>query len=255
MRLLLEEGLLTPPPVVGTKIHRLVRELTGKPDPYYAEKKRFNRLALERWDLFKKWIRESADPFETTVRLAIAGNSIDFALEGITEERVLQMIGEATSQNLSGDVADFRRTVEEADSILYLTDNAGEIVFDKLLVEALISPAFGKKVTVATRGAPVINDALIDDAREIGMTKLARVATNGGDGLGTIFEFVSDEFKDLFLNADLVIAKGLANLETLQTPDARLTPKRIAFLFKAKCRFIAKALGVKLNDLCVFAKK
>ena len=192
MKTYLELGLQTSPPVAGSIVHRNVRKLTGNDDPYYNEKKRFNRLALERWDVFKKWIRESSDPFETAIRLAIAGNSIDFALEGISEERVTEMINQATTQRLVGDLAALRKTIEESQSILYLTDNAGEIVYDKLLIELLISPEFNRNVTVVTRGAPIINDALLDDAEEIGLTKLAPVMTNGGDGLGTIFELTSD---------------------------------------------------------------
>ena len=251
MKTYLELGLQTSPPVAGSIVHRNVRKLTGNDDPYYNEKKRFNRLALERWDVFKKWIRESSDPFETTIRLAIAGNSIDFALEGISEERVTEMINQATTQRLVGDLAALRKTIEESPSILYLTDNAGEIVYDKLLIELLISPEFNRNVTVVTRGAPIINDALLDDAEEIGLTKLVPVMTNGGDGLGTIFDLTSDEFKERFVSADLVIAKGLANLESLWKTPAELAPKKIAFLFKAKCRFIAEAVGAATGDLCV----
>ena len=251
MKALLEIGLLTPPPVAGTIVHRLVRTMTGNPDPYYHEKKRFNRLALQRWDVFKKWVVESSNPFETATRLAIAGNSIDFALEGLSEERVAEAINQATIQRLAGNVAEFRRAIEEASSILYLTDNAGEIVFDKLLIEMLVSPEFGKNVTVVTRGAPVINDALYDDAQEIGLAELVPVMTNGSDGLGTLFDLVSNEFKERFVAADLVIAKGLANLESLWNPNPQYPPKKIAFLFKAKCPFIAAAVNAQLGDLCV----
>ena len=251
MRTYLELGLTTSPPVAGSIVHRNVRKITGNADPYYQEKKRFNRLALERWDVFKKWIRDSSDPFETTIRLAIAGNSIDFALEDISEERVTRMINQATTQRLVGDVAALRKAFEESPSILYLTDNAGEIVYDKLLVELLISPEFRRNVTVVTRGAPIINDALLEDAREVGLTDIVPVITNGGDGLGTIFDLTSDEFKERFTSADLVVAKGLANLESLWRTPPEFTPKKIAFLFKAKCRFIAEAVGAEPGDLCV----
>ena len=251
MKTLLDVGLLTPPPIAGSIVHRNVRKITGIDDPYYQEKKRFNRLAMARWDVFKKWIRESSDPFETTVRLAIAGNSIDFALEDVSEERVTKMINQATTQRLVGDLAALRKAFEDAQSILYLTDNAGEIVYDKLLVELLISPEFGRNVTVVTRGAPIINDALLEDAQEVGLTDIVPVVTNGGDGLGTIFDLVSDDFKERFVSADLVVAKGLANLESLWNTPPEFTPKKIAFLFKAKCRFIAEAVGAETGDLCV----
>ena len=251
MKSLLENGLLTPPPIAGSIVHRIVRTLTGNPDPYYEEIKRFNRLALDHWDAFKKWIAESPNPFETTVRLAIAGNSIDFALEDLSEKRVVEAINQATTQRLSGDLAAFRRAIEAASSILYLTDNAGEIVFDKLLIELLISPEFGKNVSVVTRGAPIINDALYEDAQEIGLTEIVPVMTNGSDGLGVVFDIVSDEFKERLVSADLVIAKGLANLESLWNPHPEYPLRKIAFLFKAKCPFIAEAVDAKLGDLCI----
>lgn len=251
MRTLLDAGLDTTAPYIGTIVHRNVRLLTGNNDPYYAEKKRFNKLALDRWDDFQRWIANSSDPFETTIRLAIAGNSIDFALESITVERINEMINRATTQRMIGSVQELREAIEKANTILYLTDNAGEIVYDRLLVERLVSPEFGKDVTVVTRGKPIINDALLEDAEEVGMTKVAPVMTNGGDGLGVIYDELSEEFKERFVAADLVIAKGLANLESLWTVDPRLTPQKIAFLFKAKCPFIAEEMGAQLGDLVV----
>ena len=251
MRIQLEEGLKAASPYLGTLVHRAVREITNNPDPYYEKKKFFNRSALERWDVFQRWIRESADPFETTVRLAIAGNSIDFAMESITEDRGNAMIAAATSQPLHGSIEKLRDAFHRAKSILYLTDNAGEIVYDRLLIEALVSDQFKKDVVVVTRGAPIINDALLEDAHEVGLDAVAPVISNGGDGLGVIFDMTSDEFKERFLAADLVVAKGLANFETLWEGDPRFKAKEIAFLFKVKCPFIAKVVGANLNDLAI----
>jgi len=254
MRLLLDRGLDSDPPWIGTLIHGELRATVDDPDPYYKEKKRFNRLALEHWDDFKRWISEAVDPFETTVRLAIAGNSIDFALGAIDEKKINAAIRKAINQPLNGSIQELRAVIENAETILYLTDNAGEIVYDKLLVETLISDEFNKKVTVATRGKPILNDALREDAEEVGMTELVPVIDNGSDGLGVLFSLTSQEFNDVFANADLVIAKGLANYETLGESKGPIFPKKIAYLFKAKCPFMARYSGTTLGDLVVRIK-
>ena len=250
MKILLEPGLDAPAPFTGTLVHRAVRDITGDPDPYLAEKKRFNALALERLDDVREWLESAKDKRETILKLAIAGNSIDFALENITPEKIDAAIRGAVDAPLVGSAKEFFDAAQNARSILYLTDNAGEIVYDKLLVETLVND-LGKSVVVATRGEPILNDALLDDAREIGLDSVARVIDNGGDGLGTIFDLTSQEFQREFVNADLVVAKGLANFESLAAPGQKLLPKKIAFLFKAKCRFIAESVGAKLGDLIV----
>lgn len=252
MKLFIERGVTASPPIIGTVVHRVVREITGDDDPYAAEKRRFNRDAYARWDDIQRSIKTARDPFEAAVRLAIAGNSIDFALESINEEKINAAIANALDAPLRGSIDALRDAILAANSILYLTDNAGEIVYDKAFVELLATPQFEKSVTVATRGAPIINDALRSDAEEIGFDKIARLVDNGGDGLGTIFELTSEEFNREFLAADLVIAKGLANYETLAFPQKNaLEPKKIAFLFKAKCPFIAREAGADLGDLII----
>lgn len=250
-RILLENGLTTPSPVLGTKIHRALREISGESDPYYAEKKRHNRLALDQLPRLRRRIAASPTPFETTVRLAIAGNSIDLALGALEESKIEAALDAGLDQTLVGSVAELEKAIRAADSILYLTDNAGEIVFDRLLIETLISADFGKRITVALRGAPILNDALLEDAEEVGLSALVPTIGNGSDGLGVHFDATSQEFNDAFVSADLVIAKGLANWETLASDPGPLHPKKIAFLFKAKCPFIAEEVGARLGDLIV----
>ncbi len=246
-KIFLDQGLDAPAPLLATLVNRSMREITGVDDPYYDEKKHFNRLSLAQLPRFRRWVAESPTPFETLVRLAIAGNSIDIffgELDDATIEAGLE-------QTLVGSVAELENAVRAADSILYVTDNAGEIVFDRLFIETLISEDWGKKVTVALRGAPVLNDALLEDAEEVGLSALVPTIDNGSDGLGVLFEMTSQEFNDAFVGADLVIAKGLANWETLAPDPGPLHPKKIAFLFKAKCPFIAEEVGAQLGDLVV----
>jgi hypothetical protein len=176
------------------------------------------------------------DRLEGGVRAAIAGNVIDF---GIYDHIDLQRsIEESFRLELSRDSFDaFRHAVETAGRILYLCDNAGEIVFDRVLLRILQEQ--GKSVTVAVKGAPVINDATLEDAAEAGITEYTELIDNGSDGIGTLLESCSERFQDAYRSADMIISKGQANFETLeQTRDPRLF-----FLFKIKCPVVGRALG------------
>lgn len=250
MERVLKKNFETPPPVIGREIHRLIKEITGNPDPYHDEKIRFDRAMLAQVDRLRERIERADDRLEMAVRLAIAGNSIDFALGVVKEADVDAAFDQAVTRSLNGSIDALRQTIQESETLFFLTDNAGEIVCDRLLVE-LLTKEFGKRVTVAVRGMPMINDATMEDAELVGMTKAAPVITNGNDGLGTFLEECSEEFLDHFQNDDLVIAKGLANYETLVENRTPHQPKKIAFLFKAKCPFISHFAGTQLGDLVV----
>lgn len=224
-----------------TVIHRLLREETGV-DPYKKIKETYNRIALEMLPSLKQRAAASSDSLEGAVRAAIAGNVIDFGiyetidLDGAVEDSFSLPLPE-------GDYGAFVRSLEQAQTILYLCDNAGEIVFDLLLLEAL--QARGKKVTVAVKGVPVINDATREDAAAAGVSRFSTVIDNGNDGIGTLLEACSPAFMDAFRGADLVISKGQANYETLfQSGD-----RRIFFLFKVKCPVVAGVVGRENGDI------
>jgi hypothetical protein len=158
----------------------------------------------------------------------------------LSEAQVRAAIAGCLSEPLDGNVAEFARTVAEAQRILYLTDNAGEIVFDRFLIEHLPRD----RVTVAVRGAPVINDATRVDAEAAGLTELVRVIDNGSDAPGTVLDDCSDTFRRQFAGADLIVAKGQGNYETL-----RESPQRIYFLLRVKCPIIARDLGCPLGRM------
>jgi damage-control phosphatase, subfamily I len=228
-----------PAPVMGRRIYRRLKELTGVEDPYRLAKARQNRLALRLLPELGRAVKEAADPLALAARLAIAGNIIDMGAAGDTSlAGVRKAVLQAMTEPLDGDFPDFARAVKQAGSILYLADNAGEIVFDRLLIEQL-GPG---RVTVAVRGAPVLNDALLSDARAAGLHKIVRVIENGSDVAGTVLAEVSPAFKKAFMTADLVLAKGQGNFETLSE-----TPRPVYFLFKAKCPVIAARAGVPLG--------
>lgn len=227
------------PPVVGLWIHRRIRDLTGNDDPYKEVKKRFNRLAAELMPELRTKVNSSPDRFKTSVHLAIIGNVIDFgAKSGITEDAVRHSVAETISGPFYGDIENLRNEIEMASNILYLADNAGEIFFDRLLIEEL--PV--EKVTVAVRGKSVINDATMDDAYAAGLHEIVKVIDNGSNAPGTILSECSPEFIKCFREADLIIAKGQGNYETLNDEK-----KKIFFLFRIKCPVVASYTGFPTN--------
>jgi uncharacterized protein with ATP-grasp and redox domains len=238
-----EMDLQKSPPEMAQQIHRLIRRLSGCDDPYKELKDRYNRYALVLYPELKQRLDNASDPFETAVRFAIAGNIIDFGVSNTLEKIDLsKTIEQALSERLLGEAAELNSAIASAEKILYLGDNAGEIVFDRLLIEELPSD----KVTFVVKGSPIINDATMDDARTTGMTDIVHVVDNGSDAPGTILEDCSDTLRQLFIEADLIIAKGQGNYETLT--DVK---RNIFFILKAKCPVIAKHLDCDVGSLVV----
>jgi len=227
------------PPVLGQRIHRRLREITGVEDPYRTIKDRHNRIALGLYSELKSRMENASDTFAMAVQLAIAGNVIDLgAKHGSYEVDILSSLQRALEETIVGDMELFRKTATGAHRILYLADNAGEIVFDRLLIEQL-SP---ERITVAVRGAPVINDATMADAQAAGIHEIVEVIENGSDAPGTVLKDCSQQFQRRFDQADLVIAKGQGNFETLSAEK-----HNIFFLFKIKCPVIAAHVGLPVG--------
>lgn len=224
-----------------TVIHRLLREETGV-DPYRQVKDIYNRIALEMLHALKQRAAATADPLEGPVRAAIAGNVIDFGIyEHIDLDR---SVDESFQLPLSdADYGAFAGAIDRAHRILYLCDNAGEIVFDRVLLETLVTT--GKDVTAVVKGSPVINDATLADAAAAGLPGLVRVIDNGNDGIGTLLEVCSSPFTEAYRSADLIISKGQANYETL----VQSGNDRIFFLFKVKCPVVARTIGRENGDI------
>ncbi len=229
------------PARTSTVIHRLLRQESGI-DPYRQVKSIYNRIALEMLPALRQRSAASADRLEGAIRAAIAGNVIDFGIyENIDLDR---SVDESFRLPLSGaDYHAFVQAIDSARRIFYLCDNAGEIVFDRVLLETLYS--MGKEVTAAVKGSPVINDATLDDAAAAGLSDYAQVIDNGNDGIGTLLEACSSRFMDAYRSADLIISKGQANYETL----AQSGDERIFFLFKVKCSVVGTALGRPDGDI------
>ena len=229
-----------PPPIMGAIVHRTVRELTRNEDPYKKSKEVCNRSALKLYSEMSKLVRSSADPLETALKMAIAGNVIDFSVSPDADQLdIRSAIDEVLAQPLQADTVDqFRDAIKKAEAILYLGDNAGEIVFDRILIEQ----APKDKLTYVVKGSPTINDVTMDDARAAGITDLVEVIDTGSDIPGMVLEECRESFRSRFRQSDLIISKGQGNYECLSDTD-----KDIFFVFKAKCSSVATHLGCQIG--------
>lgn len=236
LRMAAELDLSQAPPLLTQQVQRHVRALTGADDPYRKLKQRANEVALAALPALAAEVRSSPDPLSAALRLAIAGNTMDAGAGGAgSVEGIEQELSVAYERPFHGDIDEFRRAIGSARRILFLTDNTGEIVIDRLLAERL---PLGE-TTFAVRGAPVLNDATRADARFAGLDRLAEVIDNGSDAPGTVLEDCSPEFRRRFAAADLIIAKGQGNYETLSEE-----PRDIFFLFAVKCDVVARHVGL-----------
>lgn len=216
-------------------------EILGNSDPYYQEKRRYNKIALSLYPILKEIVKSSNNPLYTATKIAISGNIIDLGILDISKLDLGDYIKEILDFPLSLDHFKYlEEEIEKAKNIVYLLDNAGEIVFDKVFIEELKD----KNVFGVVNTYPIINDALMEDAEEIGLNNVCEIIDSGTQIVGKIPELGSEEFKDIFSKGDLIIAKGQGNYENLNERDLN-----IFFLLKAKCEIIAKSFGVNYGDL------
>lgn len=231
-------------PAVAQRLHGLIRPLLPEEDPWKTAKSDFNRMALQSLPEVRRRVRSVADPFSAALSVAAAGNVIDFGVSrNLSPEEVEQELDRCLSVPLQGDIPAFRKALDRADSILYIADNAGEIVFDRLVLEHLPR----EKVTLAVRGRPVLNDATMEDAEAVGISDLVEVIDSGSDAPGVLLDDCSAEFREAFRRADLVLAKGQGNLESLLTG-----PREVFFLLKVKCDVVARQIGCSTGDLALY---
>ncbi len=221
-------------------------------DPYSELKKMTNTKAMEYFEHLSRKTADSPDPLETAVKIAAAGNIIDFGADGVKNIDIDHEISKI--DNIGFGIYDFTQLEEKlhsARSILYIGDNAGEIVFDKVLVNTLKSVNPEAEITFATREEPVINDITLDDAEFTGMTETAHVMSSGSIYPGTVLSEASEEFRNKFHTADLIISKGQGNFETLNDEDSC----RLFFLMRVKCSPVSKYIGVDEGKLVLMQNK
>ncbi len=242
---------MSQPPAHSTRfLHRKIRQLLGK-DPFREIKSEYNQIALGLYPELKKKVENSRDPLWTASRLAIAGNVIDFGI--FTSVDIIGTIEKALHSPITVDeYKSFKDAVEENSEILYLLDNAGEILFDRILIEVLTG--MGKKVKAVVKGEAVLNDSTIEDAEEVGLTNVCEIIDNGSDCIGTILEFTSPEFNKDFKSAGLIISKGQGNFETVYIPEIMSRTRDIFFLFQSKCDVVSKELGLSKGSMLLMKK-
>ena len=221
------------PPQLAYRIHQQVQQLSNNIDPYREDKDQATQQALALYPELKKKVNEASDSLEMAVRIAIAGNIIDL---GVAENYDLDAtLHRVLMQPFAiNDLVSLRSALARSNTILYLADNAGETVFDRVLIETLELP-----VTYVVKAGPIINDATHEDAVAAGIDQVATIIDNGSNAPGTLLNQCSALFRKRFAQADLIIAKGQANYESLSNSSAP-----IFFLLQAKCNVIARDLGI-----------
>jgi uncharacterized protein with ATP-grasp and redox domains len=233
------------PPDIADKVHHIVRKVTENSDPYKKLKVISNRKALRMYPSLKRKVKESRDRLSVATRLAIAGNIIDFGPG--SKFNLEKTVEEVLSQNFAINHFNlFRKALKESRKIFYLADNAGEIVFDRILLEELGD----RQITFVVKGGPIINDATVEDAMFAGIDKIAEIkkVSNGTPNTGP--KRNSKEFINQLKSGDIVISKGQGNYEVLSEADAN-----IFFLLKVKCNMIAKDIGAKVGDIILKTNK
>jgi hypothetical protein len=247
LRLLSKEFRPTAVPAdLGTKRDSLIKRITGNNDPYKRSKRISNEKALKLLPYVRKLVEEGyaqQDRFKKACLCAMVGNMIEFDIPGhkFTFTSLRKSFREAGKDLVIDDTDKIYELAKKANTVLYLADNAGEIVFDTLLVEQLKN--MGLNVTVAVKGGPVINDATLEDAEVSGMSKIAdRIITTGTDAVGLPLKEVSAEFLDVYNSVDIVFAKGMGYVETLTELKLK---KPHALLFRTKCNPVANFFGAE----------
>ena len=246
---LLDTSRQETPPQIGNMIHDTIRKATGNSDPYREIKRGHNEQVLGMEEELTALIAGSVSPLSDALRLAAAGNLIDMGPERKWTE-MRDIFRDFTKKDPRHfDEASFAEALGAADTLLYLGDNAGEIVLDKILIGVLLRET-NLDIIYVVRGGPVINDATMEDARFVGMPDLVKVIDTGAAFPGVVPEASSREFIEQYTGADLILSKGQGNYESLSDED-----KNIFFLLQTKCPVIASKIGCGVGDIVLQSRQ
>jgi len=243
-------SLTNSPPELSREVHKIIREITKSKDPYKKVKDQSNEMAKKEYPYLKKLVNESDDPLLMAIKLSIVGNVIDF---GTTNRfNVDDMIDNAVKREFdASSYPQFKRALEQSETILYLADNTGEIFFDKLLLEELAKRQ--KQITYVVKANPIINDALVGDAEFAGIDKLATIIEGDlGQKLsfpGMILSYASKNFLEIFESSDMVLSKGQGNYEGLSDID-----RDVFFMLVVKCPLVAQDIGCEVGKIILKVK-
>ncbi len=241
-------------PEIMAEIWAVIVRFAGKEDIYGEIKSYFNRELLKTKPLVYELLSKSFDRFTTALKIAIAGNLIDFAAFDTFDSSVLRNKIQEVEQNplTIDDSAELRNALADAKSLLYIGDNCGEIALDRFFIEELRAEFPALEITFAVRGAPAINDVTITDADEVKMQEVAKVVSSADSAMGTVMTRVSEEFRFVWQNADVVLTKGQGNYESLYLEKR----DKLFFLFMAKCKAVADTIGAeKMSVVCMNSRR
>jgi len=233
----------------GSAMHNIIKRKTGCTDPYHQEKIEGNEIALKYLPEVKR-ILEDDDSLENYVKIAIIGNILDFGAFTLDDD-IESVIKESLGKDLVvKDIVEFENSLKTHDKVLYLVDNTGEIVFDKLLLSKI--KEYDLDITIAVKSEPILNDACMPEALDAGLDEFGNLVEIGCGTVGYVDSEISDEFREIFNSHKFIISKGMGNYEGLTEID--LSDKDIYFLLCAKCNTISRDIGVNLHDMLLFKK-
>lgn len=239
-------------PFIAHKIQRVLKEILKNPDPYFEEKQYYNQEMLKLEDEFAEMVESAVNPLKTALKLAAAGNIIDFGPgHDLSRDSVLKTIRGTMKKEYPNEVfLSLTSALKHSDKLLYLGDNTGEIVFDKVFVRTIKEVHPHLQIYFATRGKPIINDVTEDDAYAVNMDSYASIINNGTDIPGTVLELCPDSFKKIFREADVIISKGQGNFESL----CGTRHPNLFYIFLCKCSLFTERFGVNQNDMVLFTE-
>ncbi|WP_459537555.1 damage-control phosphatase ARMT1 family protein [Methanobrevibacter sp.] len=233
----------------GSAMHKMIIERTGCRDPYYNEKIQGNEIALRYLPEVEKILRDD-DSLENYVKISIIGNILDFGAFTLDDD-IESVIRQSLKKDLViKDVEEFENALKTNDKVLYLVDNTGEIVFDKLLLNKIKD--YDLDITIAVKSQPILNDATKKEALEAGLDEFGEIVEIGCGTVGYVDSEISQEFREIFNSHKFIISKGMGNYEGLTEID--LQDKDVFFLLCAKCNTISKDIGVNLHDMLLFKR-
>jgi len=238
-------------PILGKIVYTIVAEVLGERDPYNSLKKRYNRLALQYYEEVKNLVENSKDALYKAILIAALGNTIDFA-----SQHDINFISDIKNfekkKFIINDYKKFKESLEKTNHLLIIGDNCGEIVFDKLLIITIKKSYPDLKIVYSVRGAPIINDATIEDAKFVGITELVQVVESSHSPGVDIATSPKEFKKHFFKEKGVILSKGQGNFESLYGME--IPQKDVYYLLKAKCNLMERIFGVKIGDL-IFKKK
>lgn len=245
LEILYQYGQVESSPGLTERLARLYKDFWGSVKDYTAQKQKYNQLLLRMEDKIESQIQKASDPMKECIKYVCAANYIDFsAVADVNEATLEELLHKAAGKDIPEDeYQKFREDLQKAASLVYLTDNCGEIVLDKLFIKYIKDSFPEIQITVIVRGADVINDATMEDAKEAGLAGLVKCMGNGNAAPGTIISRLSEEARKVIYDADIIISKGQGNFESLY--GEHLNPY---YLFLCKCELFVQRFQLAKYD-------